>query len=215
MIRTGKSLDAMQQLDPTKLQDWQIAAALEKQLKPVTQVAAEFGLQGEEVIPMGPFVAKVDPVPLFRRLSDCRARYIDVTAINPTPFGEGKTTTVLGLVQGLGAIGKKVSGAIRQPSAGPTFNLKGSAAGGGLSQCLPLAPFSLGLTGDIDNVTNANNLAMVALTARMQHERNYDDERLARTKMRRLDVDPARVQMRWAMDFCAQSLRNIVIGRGG
>ncbi len=205
----------MQNLDPTKLQDWQIAAALEKQLKPIAQVAEEFGLQGNEAIPMGPYVAKIDTVPLFRRVADCKAKYIDVTAINPTPFGEGKTTTVLGLVQGLGAIGKKVSGAIRQPSAGPTFNLKGSAAGGGLSQCLPLAPFSLGLTGDIDNVTNANNLAMVALTARMQHERNYDDERLARTKMRRLDIDPARVQMRWAMDFCAQSLRNIVIGRGG
>ena len=205
----------MQNLDPTKLQDWQIAAALEKQLKPIAQVAEEFGLEGDEAIPMGPYVAKIDTVPLFRRVADCKAKYIDVTAINPTPFGEGKTTTVLGLVQGLGAIGKKVSGAIRQPSAGPTFNLKGSAAGGGLSQCLPLAPFSLGLTGDIDNVTNANNLAMVALTARMQHERNYDDERLARTKMRRLDIDPARVQMRWAMDFCAQSLRNIVIGRGG
>ena len=205
----------MEKLDPTKLADWQIAAKLEKDLKPISQVASELGLEKDEVIAMGPYVAKINPVPLFSRVKPTRAKYIDVTAINPTPFGEGKTTTVLGLVQGLGAIGKRVSGAIRQPSSGPTFNLKGSAAGGGLSQCLPLAPFSLGLTGDIDAVTNANNLAMVALTARMQHERNYDDARLERTRMRRLDIDPSRVQMRWAMDFCAQSLRNIIIGRGG
>jgi formyltetrahydrofolate synthetase len=205
----------MKLLDPTKMADWQIAAVLEPTLKPITRVAREFGLADNEVIPMGPFVAKIDPTPLFARLSQPRGRYIDVTAINPTPFGEGKTTTTLGLVQGLGAMGLSVSGAIRQPSSGPTFNLKGSAAGGGLSQCLPLAPFSLGLTGDIDCVTNANNLAMVALTARMQHESNYDDARLAKTRMRRLDVDPARVQMRWAMDFCAQALRSIVIGRGG
>ena len=205
----------MANIDPTKMKDWEIAAAIEPTLKPITTIARDFGLEGDEVIPMGEFVAKVNPVPLFKRIPDCKAKYIDVTAINPTPFGEGKTTTTLGLVQGLGAIGKNVCGAIRQPSSGPTFNLKGSAAGGGLSQCLPLAPFSLGLTGDIDCVTNANNLAMVALTARMQHERNYDDARLAKTGMRRLDIDPARIQMRWAMDFCAQSLRNIVIGRGG
>ena len=205
----------MKNIDPRKMADWQIASALEPDLKPIAQVAEEFGLKGDEVSPMGRHVAKIDTVPLFNRIAECRAKYIDVTAINPTPFGEGKTTTTLGLVQGLGAIGKRVSGAIRQPSSGPTFNLKGSAAGGGLSQCLPLTPFSLGLTGDIDCVTNANNLAMVALTARMQHERNYDDARLAKTAMRRLDIDPSRVQMRWAMDFCAQSLRNIVIGRGG
>jgi formyltetrahydrofolate synthetase len=205
----------MKQLDPTRLADWQIAAALEPALKPIAQVARDFGLADRDVIPMGPWVAKIDPVPLFERLPQRRGRYIDVTAINPTPLGEGKTTTTLGLVQGMGAMGLSVSGAIRQPSSGPTFNLKGSAAGGGLAQCLPLTPLSLGLTGDIDCVTNANNLAMVALTARMQHERNYDDARLAKTRMRRLDIDPARVQMRWAMDFCAQALRSIVIGRGG
>ncbi len=201
-------------IDPTRQADWQIAAALEPALKPITQVAREFGLEDHEVIPMGPLVAKIDTVPLFERRPNPRGRYIDITAITPTPLGEGKTTTTLGLVQGLGAMGLSVSGAIRQPSSGPTFNLKGSAAGGGLAQCLPLTPFSLGLTGDIDCVTNANNLAMVALTARMQHERNYDDARLAKTRMRRLDIDPDRIQLRWAMDFCAQALRNIVIGRG-
>ena len=111
--------------------------------------------------------------------------------------------------------GKNVTGAIRQPSGGPTFNVKGSAAGGGLSQCIPLTPFSLGLTGDIDCVTNAHNLAMVALTSRMQHESNYDDAMLASKKLRRLDIDPRNVQMKWVIDFCAQSLRDIVIGLGG
>jgi len=106
-------------------------------------------------------------------------------------------------------------GTVRQPSGGPTFNIKGSAAGGGLAQVVPLSPLSLGLTGDIDAITNANNLAMVALTARMQHERNYDDARLAQSSLTRLDIDPNRIQMRWVMDFCAQALRNIEIGRGG
>ena len=143
------------------------------------------------------------------------AKYIDVTAITPTPFGEGKTTTTIGLVQGLAKCGKRPTGAIRQPSAGPTFNVKGSAAGGGLAQCIPLIPFSIRLTGDIDSVTNAHNLCMVALTARMQHERNYDDERLAKRNLRRLDIDPDSIQIGWAIDLCAQSLRNIRIGLGG
>jgi formate--tetrahydrofolate ligase len=108
-----------------------------------------------------------------------------------------------------------VVGAIRQPSGGPTFNIKGSAAGGGLAQCIPLTEFSLGLTGDIDAITNAHNLAMVALTSRMQHENNYDDARLAKSKLKRLDINPERVELKWIMDFCAQSLRNIRIGQGG
>ena len=86
----------------------------------------------------------------------------------------------VGLVEGLGKIGKKVIGAIRQPSGGPTFNIKGSAAGGGLAQCIPLTPFSLGLTGDINNIMNSHNLGMVALTSRMQHEHNYGDKFLAK-----------------------------------
>jgi len=96
------------------------------------------------------------------------------------------------------------------------MNIKGTAAGGGNALLIPMTDFSLGLTGDINDVVNAHNLAMVALTSRMQHERNYNDEQLQRlTKMRRLDVDPTRVEMGWVMDFCAQSLRNIVIGLGG
>jgi len=203
-------------LDPTKMKDWQIAEAAEEEMKPVKQLANEMGLKEDEIIPMGRKLAKVDCQMALGRLKDApTAKYIDVTAITPTPLGEGKTTTAIGLIEGLGKIGKRVVGAIRQPSGGPTFNIKGSAAGGGLAQCIPLTPFSIRLTGDIDCITNAHNLAMVALTSRMQHERNYDDARLAKSNLKRLDIDPERVQMLWAMDFCAQALRNIRIGRGG
>jgi formate--tetrahydrofolate ligase len=116
----------------------------------------------------------------------------------------------------MGKRGLNVGGCIRQPSGGPTFNIKGTAAGGGNALLIPMTEFSTGLTGDIDDITNAHNLAMVALTARMQHERNYDDEKLERlSHMRRLDIDPTRVEMGWVIDFCAQSLRNIIIGMGG
>ena len=203
-------------LDPTKMADWQIAEAAEASMKPVSVLAEEFGLLPEEVIPWGRQLAKVDQALIRERLKDKpQGKYIDVTAITPTPLGEGKTTTTMGLIEGLGRIGKSVTGAIRQPSGGPTFNIKGSAAGGGLAQCIPLAPFSMGLTGDIDRITNAHNLAMVALTSRMQHERNYDDATLAKRHLTRLDIDPNRVQFKWVMDFCAQALRNITIGKGG
>jgi len=124
-------------------------------------------------------------------------------------------TSTMGLLQGMGRRGKKVVACIRQPSGGPTMNIKGSAAGGGLSQCIPLTEFSLGLTGDINAVMNAHNLAMVALTSRMQHERNYGDARLAKIGLKRLDIDPTNVEMGWIIDFCAQALRNIAIGMGG
>ena len=204
--------------DPTQMPDWQIADAAEADLAPVSELAARLGILPDELAQYGRHFGKVDAGALLARLekpSAPRAKYVNVTAITPTPLGEGKTTTTMGLLEGLGKLGLNPVGTIRQPSGGPTFNIKGSAAGGGLAQCLPLAPLSLGLTGDIDAVTNANNLCMTALTARMQHERNYDDARLAKSGLRRLDIDPAKINMRWAMDFCAQSLRHIVIGRGG
>ena len=203
-------------LDPTKMKDWQIAEAAEEGMKPVGQLAEEMGIQEKELIPMGRKLAKVDYQQAIARLQNTpTAKYIDITAITPTPLGEGKSTTAIGLIEGLGKLGKRVVGAIRQPSGGPTFNIKGSAAGGGLAQCIPLTPFSIRLTGDIDCITNAHNLAMVALSSRMQHERNYDDARLAKSHLKRIDIDPERVQMKWAMDFCAQALRNIRIGQGG
>jgi len=203
-------------LNATKLKDWQIAEEAEKHMKPVQQLADEWGITKEELLPYGHYLGKVDFASIVERLKDRpNARYIDVTAITPTPLGEGKSTTAMGLVPGLAKRGKNVSGAIRQPSGGPTFNIKGSAAGGGLSQCIPLTPFSLGLTGDIDNVTNAHNLAMVAVTSRLQHEFINSDEFLAKRNLKRLNIDPRNVEMKWIMDFCAQALRDIVIGIGG
>ena len=203
-------------LDPTKMKDWQIAEAAEANLRPAADLARELGIRDGEWDAYGKFLAKVDVTKVLKRVGAGRkAKYIDVTAITPTALGEGKTTTTLGLVEGLGRLGKKVIGCVRQPSGGPTFNIKGSAAGGGLAQVVPLTSLSLGLTGDIDAVTNANNLAMVALNARMQHERNHDDAWLAERGLKRLDVDENRIQFRWAMDFCAQGLRNIEIGKGG
>ena len=203
-------------LDPTKMKDWQIAEAAEANLKPAAELAAELGIQDDEWDAYGKFLAKIDVTKVLKRVGAGRkGKYIDVTAITPTALGEGKTTTTLGLVEGLGKLGKKVIGCVRQPSSGPTFNIKGSAAGGGLAQVIPLTSLSLGLTGDMDAVTNANNLAMVALNSRMQHERNHDDAWLAERGLKRLDVDENRIQFRWAMDFCAQGLRNIEIGKGG
>ncbi|MCK5564862.1 MAG: formate--tetrahydrofolate ligase [Planctomycetes bacterium] len=204
-------------LDPTKMEDWEVAEAAEENLVPIGKLAADLGLESDELLPMGRQLAKVDYLKVLERLKDKPSgKYIDVTAITPTPLGEGKTTTAIGLVQGLGKLNKSVVGTIRQPSGGPTFNIKGSAAGGGLAQCIPLTPFSIRLTGDIDSITNAHNLAMIALTSRMQHENNYDDPRLAKSNIhKRLNIDPENVQVKWAIDFCAQALRNITIGQGG
>ena len=202
-------------LDPTKHADWEIAEDAETRMKTVYQLAEELGLEKEELLPHGHYVAKVDFNKVLKRVEKKHdGKFIDVTAITPTPLGEGKSTTTMGLVQGLGKRGKKVVGAIRQPSGGPTMNIKGSAAGGGLSQCIPLTPFSLGLTGDINAIMNAHNLAMVALTSRIQHEFNYDDERLAKSNLKRLDIDTDRIELKWIMDFCAQALRKIIIGIG-
>lgn len=203
-------------LDPTKHADWEIAEEAESRMKTCYQLAEELGLTKEELLPHGNYVAKVDYIKVLERLRDRPdGKFIEVTAITPTPFGEGKSTTTMGLLQGMGKRDKRVVACIRQPSGGPTMNIKGSAAGGGLSQCIPLTEFSLGLTGDINAIMNAHNLAMVALTSRMQHERNYGDARLEKLGLRRLDIDPTNVEMGWIIDYCAQTLRNIVIGLGG
>ena len=202
--------------DATKMKDWQIAEAAEPNMPTPEEWREQLGLEKDEILPYGR-ISKLDFLKIIERLKDRPdGKYIEVTAITPTPLGEGKSTTSLGLVEGLGKKGKNVGGCLRQPSGGPTMNIKGTAAGGGNALLIPMTEFSMGLTGDINDIINAHNLAMIALTARMQHERNYDDEQLARlTKMRRLDIDPTRVEMGWIIDFCAQSLRNIIIGLGG
>ncbi len=196
--------------------DYEIAEAAEKHMVKIRDLGAKIGLLDDEILPYGHYVAKIDYAKVLNRLKDKPdGKYIDVTAITPTPLGEGKSTTTMGLVQGLGYLGLNVTAGIRQPSGGPTMNIKGSAAGGGMSQCVPLTPFSLGLTGDINAIMNAHNLGMVALNSRMQHERNYTDEIMAKRGLRRLDIDPTRVEYNWVIDFAAQCLRNIIIGLGG
>ncbi|MFH1563827.1 MAG: formate--tetrahydrofolate ligase [Nitrospirota bacterium] len=201
--------------DATKMKDWEIAREAEKNMPTPQEWQEKLGLEKNEVIPYGR-IAKLDFLKIMERLKDKPdGKYIDVTAITPTPLGEGKTTTTLGLMEGLGKRNKNVGGCIRQPSGGPTMNIKGTAAGGGNALLIPMTEFSLGLTGDIDGISNAHNLAMVALTARMQHEANYADEELLKlSNMRRLNIDPRRVEMGWVIDFCAQALRNIIIGLG-
>ncbi|UCF71831.1 MAG: formate--tetrahydrofolate ligase [Deltaproteobacteria bacterium] len=199
-----------------EMSDWQISEAAEKNMPTPDEWRERLNLQKDEIIPFGR-LCRLDFMKIIERLKDKPdGKYIEVTAITPTPLGEGKSTATCGLLEGMGKRGLNVGGCIRQPSGGPTMNIKGSAAGGGNALLIPLTEFSMGLTGDINDITNAHNLAMVALTARMQHERNYNDEQLQRlTRMRRFDIDPTRVEMGWIMDFCAQALRNIVIGLGG
>ena len=200
--------------DATKMADWEISEAAEKNMKSIWQLQEELGLTKDEVIPYGR-IGKLDFMKIIDRLKDRPdGKYIEVTAITPTPLGEGKTTTSMGLIEGLGQRGKNVGGCIRQPSGGPTMNIKGSAAGGGNAQAIPLTEFSMGLTGDINDLMNAHNLAMVALTSRMQHEFNYTDDILAAKNLKRLNIDPRNIEFRWVIDFCAQALRNIIIGLG-
>jgi len=202
-------------MDPTKHKDYEIAKEAMKFLPGPDEWAEKLGLLKDEVIPFGR-TPKLDFIKIMNRLKDKPdGKYVEVTAITPTPLGEGKTTVSMGLVQGLGVKGINVGGALRQPSGGPTMNVKGTAAGGGNALLIPMTEFSLGLTGDINDIMNAHNLAMVALTSRLQHECNYTDEELTKRGLRRLDIDPKNVEMGWVIDFCAQALRKITIGLGG
>lgn len=157
--------------------DIEIAQAAD--IKPILQVAEEAGILPEELELYGPYKAKVK-LEILERLKDAPdGKYIDVTAITPTPLGEGKTTTTIGLSQALGAhLGKRVFTCIRQPSQGPTFGIKGGAAGGGYSQVIPMEDFNLHLTGDIHAITAANNLLAAAIDARIFHESEQTDEQL-------------------------------------
>ena len=201
--------------DPTVLKDWQIAEAAEGNIPSTEKYQEMMGLQKDEIIPYGK-TPKIDFLKVIDRLKDKPdGKYIEVTAITPTPLGEGKSTTSIGIMEGLGKRGVNVGGALRQPSGGPTMNVKGTAAGGGNALLIPMTEFSLGLTGDINDIMNAHNLAMVAMNARMQHEANYDDAELAKRNLKRLDIDPKNIEMGWVIDFAAQGLRNIIMGLGG
>ncbi len=157
-----------------------IDIAQEADLKPISLIAEEVGLLSSELELHGKYKAKVE-LEVLERLKDVpNGKYIDVTAITPTPLGEGKSTTMVGLSQAIGAhLGKRVFTCIRQPSQGPTFGIKGGAAGGGYSQVVPMEDFNLHLTGDIHAITAANNLLAAAIDARYFHEASQpDDEKL-------------------------------------
>jgi methylenetetrahydrofolate dehydrogenase (NADP+)/methenyltetrahydrofolate cyclohydrolase/formyltetrahydrofolate synthetase len=156
-----------------------IEIAQEATIKPILQVADECGILPDELVVYGPYKAKVKLEILERLKEKPDGKYIDVTAITPTPLGEGKTTTTVGLSQALGVeLGKRVFTCLRQPSQGPTFGIKGGAAGGGYSQVIPMEDFNLHLTGDIHAITAANNLLAAAIDARTFHESEQDDVKL-------------------------------------
>jgi len=159
--------------------DIEIAQEAAKGMKKITKLMEEVGLLPEEVEFHGDYKAKVK-LEVLKRLKDVPdGKYIDVTAITPTPLGEGKSTTMVGLSQALGAhLGKSVFTCIRQPSQGPTFGIKGGAAGGGYSQVIPMEDFNLHLTGDIHAITAANNLVAAAIDTRLFHESQQSDEAL-------------------------------------
>lgn len=190
--------------------------AQEATLVPILEVARSVGLEAADLEPYGWYKAKVH-LDVQERLKDRRnAKYIDVTAITPTPLGEGKTTTTVGLSQAFGSqLGKRVFTCIRQPSMGPTFGIKGGAAGGGYSQIVPMEDFNLHLTGDIHAVGVAHNLCAAAIDARMLHERRLNDRALGRISLRRLDIDPFSVLWNRVVDVEDAVMRQIVIGLGG
>src|SRR3989337_727061 len=148
--------------DVSKMADWQIAEAAEEHMPTPEEWRVKLGLPRDEILAYGK-VSKLDFLKIIDRLkSRPDGKYIEVTAVTPTPLGEGKTTTTMGLIEGLGKQGENVGGAIRQPSGGPTMNVKGTAAGAGNALLLPHTEFSLGLTGDINDIMHAHNLAIVA-----------------------------------------------------
>ncbi len=182
--------------------------------QPISAIAAAAGIAPEEIEPYGDVKAKVK-LSLLDRLADApNGKYIDVTAITPTPLGEGKTTTSVGLTQALGCIGKNPFLCIRQSSMGPTFGIKGGAAGGGYSQVIPMEEFNLHLTGDLHAVSIANNLLAAAIDARIKHEAHADDETWAATDLPRLNIDPETITWRRVVDINDAALRSIEIGLG-
>lgn len=183
-------------------------------VRPIVEIAAEIGLGPEDLIMYGSTKAKVHLDTLPKLANRPTGKYIDVTAITPTPLGEGKTTTSIGLVQGLGRIGKKPIACIRQPSMGPTFGIKGGAAGGGYSQVIPMEDFNLHLTGDIHAITAAHNLVSAAIDARWFHEDRMTDAQLAKVGLERLDIDPYALTWNRVLDVNDRALRNIIVGLG-
>lgn len=180
----------------------EIEISEEANVKNIVQIAKTIGLEPEDIDPYGKYVAKVPLDTLSRFDGNKNGKLILVTAITPTSAGEGKTVTSIGLIQGLNYIGKKVVGALREPSLGPTFGLKGGATGGGYSQVYPMWDIDLHFTGDIHAVTAAHNL----LSAMLENSLVRDNV---------LNIDPTRIVLKKAMDMNCRELRDIVVGLGG
>lgn len=193
--------------------DIEIAQAATPQ--PIIQIAEHLGLSVDDLEMYGQYKAKVHLDVLQKFADRPQGKYIDVTAITPTPLGEGKTTTSVGLTQGLGKIGKKPMICIRQPSQGPTFGIKGGAAGGGYSQIIPMEDFNLHLTGDIHAISAAHNLVAAAIDARLYHEGRLSDAKLAKMGLTRLNIDPFNVSWNRVVDVNDRALRDIILGLGG
>jgi len=183
-------------------------------LKPIVEVAEKAGIPRDMLELHGDFKAKVKLDVLDHLKDKPNGKYIDVTAITPTPLGEGKTVTTIGLSQALQYIGKNVFTCIRQPSQGPTFGIKGGAAGGGYAQVVPMEDFNLHLTGDIHAVGAAHNLLAAAIDARIMHEDRLTDKRLAKRGLKRLDIDPYSIIWNRVVDVSDRAIRNILIGLG-
>jgi formyltetrahydrofolate synthetase len=192
--------------------DLEIAQAAK--LKPIMEIAAKLGLSEDDLDLFGKYKAKIHLDVVNRFKDRPNGKYIDVTAITPTPLGEGKTVTTIGVSQGLNYIGKKVLTVIRQPSQGPTFGIKGGAAGGGYSQIVPMEDFNLHLTGDIHAVGAAHNLLAAAIDARIMHEDTLSDERLSKMGLKRLDIDPYSLTWNRVVDVNDRALRNVIVGLG-
>ena len=180
--------------------DIEIAQAAK--LKPINDIAASLGIQPDEVENYGKYKAKIDLSILERLKNKPNGKYIDVTAITPTPLGEGKTTTTIGLGMGMNRIGKKTVITIRQPSLGPVFGIKGGAAGGGYSQIVPMEDFNLHLTGDNHAVSVTHNLLSAFIDNHLMHGN-------------KMNIDPFSITWPRVVDISDRALRNIIIGLGG
>jgi len=177
--------------------------AQEAELRPISEVAKDAGILDEELEPYGKYMAKIDYTKVLERLKDePNGKMICVTAITPTPLGEGKTVTAFGLGQALNHQGRRVINTFREPSKGPTFGIKGGATGGGYSQSLPMEQINLHFTGDIHAADTAQNLCAAAIDASILHGN-------------KLNIDPLNITWRYCVDVNARSLRTIIVAVGG
>ncbi len=179
-----------------------IEIAQNSKMKPIEEIAASIGISKDDIEPYGHYKAKLSQKLIDRAAKNKPGKLILVTAVNPTPAGEGKTTTTIGLGQAMSKIGKKTIIALREPSLGPVFGIKGGAAGGGYSQVVPMEDINLHFTGDMHAITAANNLLCAAVDNHIQQGND-------------LDIDPRSITFKRVMDMNDRSLRNVVIGLGG